>query len=79
MVLSIAAQNNWKVYQMDVKSTFLNGILEEEVYIKQPPGYEVLGEEHKVYKLKKALHGLKQAPRAWYAKMGDYLQKVGFQ
>jgi hypothetical protein len=53
MVLSITAQNYWKVYQMDVKSTFLNGILEEEVYIKQPPSYEVLGEEHKVYKLKK--------------------------
>jgi hypothetical protein len=61
MVLSIIAQKNWKVYQMDVKSTFLNGILDEEVYIKQPPGYEILGEEHKVYKLKKALYGLKSS------------------
>ena len=59
MILSIAAQNNWKVYQMDVKSAFLNDILEKELYIKQPPGYEILGEEHKVYKLKKALYGLK--------------------
>ena len=64
MILSIAAQNNWKVYQMDMKSTFLNDILEEEVSIKQPSGYKILGEEHKVYKLKKALYGLKQAPRA---------------
>jgi hypothetical protein len=78
MVLSIATQNNWKVYQMDVKSTFLNDILEEEVYIKQPPGYEVLGEEHKVYKLKKALYGLKQAPRAWYSRIDSYFVNNGF-
>ena len=49
---------------MDVKSTFLNSVLKEEVYMEQPPGYEVLGEEHKVYRLKRALYGLKQAPRA---------------
>ena len=64
-VLSIAAKNKWKVYQMDVKSTFLNGVLMEEVYVEQPLGYEKKGEEHKVCKLKKALYGLKQAPRAW--------------
>jgi hypothetical protein len=64
MVLAIAAQHNWKVYQMDVKSAFLNEYLEEEVYVQQPPGYEVRGQEDKVYRLKKALYGLKQAPRA---------------
>lgn len=64
MVLSIAAQKNWKVYKMDVKSAFLNGIL-EEASIKQPLGYEVF-REHKVYKLKKAPYCLKQAPRALY-------------
>jgi len=63
-VLSIAAQNKWKVYQMDVKSAFLNGVLMEDVYIEQPLGYEKKGEEHKVCRLKKALYGLKQAPRA---------------
>ena len=48
-VLSIAAQNQWPVYQMDVKSAFLNGILEEEVYFDQPPVYPVKGHEDKVY------------------------------
>ena len=49
---------------MDVKSTFLNGILKEDVYVEQPPGCEVKGEEHKMFRLKRALYGLKQAPRA---------------
>ena len=69
MVLGIAAQNKWMVYQMDVKSAFLNGYLEEEVYVQQPPGYEINGHEHKVYRLKKALYGLKQALRAWYSRI----------
>ena len=51
-VLAIAAQNKWHVYQMDVKLTFLNGYLEEEVYVEQPQDYEVLGQEHKVYRMK---------------------------
>jgi len=78
LVLAIAAQHNWKVHQMDVKSAFLNGFLEEEVYVKQPPGYEVKGEEGKVYKLKKALYGLKQAPRVWYSRIDAYLISNGF-
>jgi hypothetical protein len=64
MVISLAAQNKWKIYQMDVKSAFLNGILEEEIYVEQPMGYVIKGDEEKVLKLKKALYGLKQAPRA---------------
>ena len=72
-VLAIAAHNKWHVHQMDVKSKFLNGYLEEEVYVEQPQGYEVLGQEHKVYKLKNALYGLKQAPRAWYNQIDSYL------
>ena len=75
MVLAIATQHNWEVYQMDVKSTFLNGYLEEEVYVQQPPGYEVRGQEDKVYRLKKALYGLKQAPRAWYSRIDSYMIK----
>ena len=52
-VLAIVAQKKWQVHQMDVKSAFLNGYLEEEVYVEQPQGYEVLGQEHKVYRLKR--------------------------
>ena len=63
---------------MDVKSAFLNGYLEEEVYIEQPPGYVMKNQEDKVYKLKKALYGLKQAPRAWNARIDAYFQKNGF-
>jgi hypothetical protein len=77
MVLAIAAQHNWKVYQMDVKSAFLNGYL-EEVYVQQPPGYEVIGQEDKIYRLKKALYGLKQAPRAWYSRIDSYMIKNEF-
>ena len=64
---------------MDVKSTFLNGELEEEVYIEQPQGF--LLSEHKdfVCRLKKALYGLKQAPRAWYSRLDKYLQQQGFK
>jgi len=63
---------------MDVKSAFLNGTLKEEVYVKQPLGYVVEGQENKVLKLKKTLYGLKQAPRAWYACIDEYFQKNGF-
>jgi hypothetical protein len=78
LTLALAAQKGWKVHQMDVKSAFLNGDLQEDVYMQQPPGFEIAGQEHKVCKLIKALYGLKQAPRAWYTKMDEYLRKVGF-
>ena len=58
---------------MDVKSTFLNGNLEEEVYIEQPEGFQLTGKVYYVCKLKKDLYGLKQAPRAWYARLDSYL------
>eukprot|EP00253_Pinus_taeda_P011602 PITA_11602 len=77
-VVAIAAQHKWKVYQMDVKLAFLNGVLKEEVYVAQPPGYEVEGKEDKVYRLKKALYTLKQAPCAWYNKIDAYLLDNGF-
>eukprot|EP00253_Pinus_taeda_P002279 PITA_02279 len=63
---------------MDVKSAFLNGVLNEEVYIEQPLGYEKKGQEHKVCRLKKALYGLKQAPRAWYSRIDFYLLENEF-
>ena len=73
LVLALAAQNNWIVHQMDVKSAFLNGILQEEVYIDQPPCFIKKGEENKVCRLKRALYGLKQTPRAWYSRINGYL------
>ncbi|KAE8707741.1 hypothetical protein F3Y22_tig00110377pilonHSYRG00343 [Hibiscus syriacus] len=78
LIISLAAQNKWKIQQMDVKSFFLNGVLEEEVYIQQPSGNEVKGNEDKVLKLKKALYGLKQAPRAWNSRIDKYFQENGF-
>ncbi|RVW23125.1 Retrovirus-related Pol polyprotein from transposon TNT 1-94 [Vitis vinifera] len=59
MLLALAAQNGWKIYQLDVKSPFLNGYLEEEIFGEQPEGFAVKGKENKIYQLKKALYGLK--------------------
>lgn len=67
------------VHHMDVKSAFLNGELVEEVYVVQPPGFEVEGEENKVYRLDKVLYGLRQAPRAWNIKLDATLKKIGFE
>ena len=64
---------------MDVKSTFLNGILDEEVYIELPQGFINLDKRDMVCKLHKALYGLKQAPRAWYERFHNYLIQIGFQ
>ena len=72
LLISIATQNKWPIFQMDVKSAFLNGVLKEEVYIEQPLGYMRRGEEKKVLRLKKALYGLKQAPRAWNDRIHTY-------
>jgi hypothetical protein len=63
---------------MDVKSAFLNGELQEEVYVMQPPGFIIAGQENKVLRLSKALYGLRQAPRAWYAKLDAVLIALGF-
>ena len=79
LMISLAAQNKWKIYQLDVKSAFLNGFLEEEIYVEQPLGYVKKRHEDKVYKLRKALYGLKQAPRAWNARIDKYFRENGFQ
>ncbi|RVX18719.1 Retrovirus-related Pol polyprotein from transposon TNT 1-94 [Vitis vinifera] len=78
MLLALTAQKGWKTYQLDVKSAFLNGYLQEEIYVEQPEGFQVKGQEEKVYLLKKALYGLKQAPRAWYSRIDEHLQSLGF-
>ena len=79
LVTAMAAHFGWKVHQLDIKTTFLNGDLQEEVYVSQPPGFAKAGQQHKVCRLKKALYGLKQAPRAWYQKIHTYLTSKGFK
>jgi len=78
LLLVLAAQGEWEVHHMDVKSAFLNGELQEEVYVHQPPGFIDPKAQGKVLKLKKALYGLKQAPRAWNARLDQELYKLGF-
>jgi len=79
LILALAAQKGWSLFQLDVKSAFLHGELNKEVYVEQPPGYIVKGEENKVYRLRRALYGLKQAPRAWYSRIEAYFLKEGFE
>lgn len=74
MFLAFASFKSFKVFQMDVKSTFLNGNLNEEVYVEQPNGFVLSENQNYVCKLKKALYGFKQAPRAWYDRLESYLQ-----
>jgi hypothetical protein len=78
MFLAYSCHKNFKVYQMDVKSAFLNGDLEEEVYMEQPEGFSLTNNPDYVCKLKKALYGLKEAPRAWYYRLEKFLQDKGF-
>ncbi|KAG8478753.1 hypothetical protein CXB51_028642 [Gossypium anomalum] len=79
LLVALAAQMQWKIHQLDMKSAFLNGFVEEEIYIDQPQGFVVSSKEHMVYRLKKALYGLKQASRAWYASIDSYLINLGFE
>jgi hypothetical protein len=79
ILLAFSMGKGFKLYQMDVKSAFLNGFLEEEVYVKQPPGFESVEFPHWVYRLRKALYGLKQAPRAWYGRLRAFLFSKGFE
>jgi hypothetical protein len=79
LFLADACHKKFKVYQMDVKSSFLNGDLEEEVYMEQPEGFSLTDNLDYVCKLKKALYGLKQAPQAWYYRLDKFLQDKGFK
>jgi hypothetical protein len=79
ILLAYATYHGFKLYQMDVKSAFLNEPIKEEVYVEQPPGFEDSEYPIHVYKLSKALYGLKQAPRAWYECLRDFLITNGFK
>ena len=71
-VISIVAEMGWRIHQMDVKTAFLNSLLQEEVYLEQPQGFEIYERDSHVCRLKKTLSGLKQALRAWYSRIDSY-------
>jgi hypothetical protein len=79
ILLAYAAHHSFKLFQMDVKSIFLNGPIKEEVYVEQSPGFEDDMYPDHVYRLSKALYGLKQAPRAWYECLRDFLISNAFK
>ncbi|KAI4303431.1 hypothetical protein MLD38_039063 [Melastoma candidum] len=79
LLLAYACYNYFKLFQMDVKSAFLNGEIKEEVYVDQPPRFEDPKKHDHVYKLDKALYGLKQAPRAWYERLSQFLIEKGYR
>ena len=77
-MLALAVVMKWKIHQMDVKTAFLNGVVEEEVYVEQPLIFETHDRESHVCRLKKSLYGLKQAPRTWYDRIDIFLSSLGF-
>lgn len=78
LLLDVAAKRNYEVHQMDVHNAFLHGDLEEEVYMRPPPGFTTPGDK-RVCRLRKSIYGLKQSPRCWFAKLADSLLKYGFK
>jgi len=78
IILATTVQYGWTIFQLDMKSVFLHGELKEDIYVQQPTGFVKKEEEDKVYKLKKALYGLKLSPRAWYNKIEAYFVGNGF-
>ena len=79
MLIAIAAVYKLEIHQMDVKTAFLNGDLEEEIYLEQPEGFIVPGQEQKVCRLIKSLYGLKQTPKQWHAKFDKVMLSNGFK
>jgi len=78
LLLAFSCIKGFKLFQMDVKSAFLNGYINEEVFVSHPPGFEDHQYPEHVFKLKKALYGLKQAPRQWYERLGVFLTSQGY-
>ena len=78
ILLSVVSSKNLHLEQMDVKTAFLHGDLDKEIYMQQPEGFVVPGKEHMVCKLTRSLYGLKQAPRQWYKKFDSFMTKSGF-
>ena len=79
LVLGMVVAKNLYLEQLDVKTAFLHGDLKEDLYMIQPEGFTVQGQENLVCKLKKSLYGLKQAPRQWYKKFDSIMHRIGFK
>jgi hypothetical protein len=79
ILLAFSVAKGFKLHQIDIKSAFLNGVLKEEVYVRQPSGFECEKYPHRVYKLRKALYGLKQTPRTWNGRLRVFLFERGFK
>lgn len=79
LIISLGAKHHWKIHQLDVKFAFLNGDLKEELYLVQLEGFVKKAEENLVYRLKKSLFGLKQAPRSWYNKIDSFFLMHGYK
>ena len=77
-IIGLAVQNGLKMHQLDIATAFLNGKLEEEIFMKQPEGFAAKGQEHLVCKLNRNIYGLKQSPRCWNSVLDDHLNKIGF-
>ena len=78
VLLALAANRDWSLWQMDVKNAFLHGELDREIYMGQPMGFQSEDHPEHVCKLRKALYGLRQAPRAWYGKIAEFLTHSGY-
>jgi hypothetical protein len=78
LLLALAMLEDWEIQQMDIKSAFLHGELEEEIYMEQPIGFIIAGKEHLVCRLHKALYGLKQASHAWNSQFHGVINELGF-
>ena len=79
ILISLAVNLDWSLLQHDIKNAFLHGDLDEEIYMKIPPGYEENGYTSKVCRLRKALYGLKQSPRAWFGKFTQMMRILGYK
>jgi hypothetical protein len=76
--MDIVAKMGWKLHQMDITTAFMNGVIEEEVYVQKPQGFETHDSQTHVCRLKKSMYGLKQAPRTWYGRIDNFLMSLGF-
>ena len=77
-ILALDAIMKWKIHQMDVKASLLNGVVEEEAYVEKPLGFETHDRETHVCKLKKSLYSLKHVPKTWYSRIDSFLTSLGF-